>query len=65
MQIFFARVVKYDAINYFAAFGGVLKMFPPKNGEQYVFLLKNGLTTCYLRRHISLPTVAKLYQNIS
>ena len=27
LQIFFAKVVKYDAINYFAAFGGVLKVF--------------------------------------
>ena len=45
----FASVVKYDTIKHFAAFGSILYVFAPKNGEKYA-LFKNGLTACYLWR---------------
>ena len=54
IETFFARVVKYDTIKYFATFSSVLYGFLPKKGEKHAFLFKNGLTLCYLLPYISL-----------
>ena len=49
LQIYFARVVKYNTIECFATFGSILTVFWPKKGEKHAFLFKNDLTTCYLQ----------------
>ena len=44
LQIYFARVVKYDTVKHFVAFGSVLQIFRAIKGEKHAFLLKNGLS---------------------
>ena len=47
LQIYVARVVKYDTIKHFATFGSILYVFIRKKVKNTHFLLKNGLTSCY------------------
>ena len=46
LQIYVARVVKYDTIKHIATFGSILYVFIRKEVKN-TFLLKNGLTSCY------------------
>ena len=37
LQIYVARVVKYDTIKHFATFGSILYVFIRKKGEKHIF----------------------------
>jgi len=55
IDIFLTLDMKNMTLLSIASFCPHLVLLLPKKGEKYAFLLKDGLTTCYLCHHISQP----------
>ena len=48
INFFDTRHVEYDIIKHFASFLSIFCDFITTKGKKHAFLLKNGLTNCYL-----------------